>query len=185
MTITAVEAARGGRTLRAAAAVTGVALVVEAGVSIVVDSHVEYHALNAVLNVALAVAALLLAMSGRGAVGTTGVVGGWATCVLALLAGLGGAWVVAVEGFGGAEAPGAAEGVTHTAVLASILFLVLLGLGVRKLDRPSGLLIAASSACLVAMVLVGLDQPEVFAVPEAVLGIGWVRLSAALQDEHR
>ena len=99
---------------------------------------------------------------------------------MALLAVGGGAWAVLVETFTSTESHGIVEGISHTAILASLLFMIPLGLGLRRVDLPSGLVIAASSACLVTMVLAGLDQPEQFLVPEATLGLGWMMLGRAL-----
>lgn len=171
---------RGGGALLGAVVVAGVAFAAEAVTSVVVDAHSGYHSLNAVLNIALLVACANLALSGKDVVGRAGVIGGWVTALMALLAGGGGIWAVLVEGLASAESPSAVEGITHTAVLASMLFMIPLGLGLRRIDRVSGLAIAASSACLVTMVLAGLDQPEVFLVPEAMLGLGWILLSRAL-----
>ena len=171
---------RGGRLLMGAVVVTGVAFAAEAVMSVFVDAHVGYHSLNVVLNVALLVASAGLALVSKTSVGRMGVVGGWATALMALLAAAGGVWAVLVEGFTAAESPGVVEGISHTAVLASILFLVPLGIGLRRVDAVSGLVIAASSACLVAMVLAGLDQPAMFLAPEAALGLGWLLLSRAL-----
>lgn len=171
---------RGGRLLLAAVVVTGVAFAAEALASVFVDAHIEYHSLNSVLNVALLVASAGLALARKAAVGRPGVVGGWATALMALLAAAGGVWAVLVEGFTAGESPGVVEGISHTAVLASILFLVPLGIGLRRVDRVSGLVIAASSACLVVMVFAGLDQPAMFLAPEAALGLGWLLLSRAL-----
>lgn len=171
---------RGGRVLLAAAFVTGAAFAAEAVASVLTDAHVGYHLLNAVLNVALLVASALFALAGKAAVGRLGAIGGWATALMALLAGGGGIWAVLVEGLTSSQSPGIVEGISHTAVLASMLFMIPLGIGLRGVDRVSGLVIAASSACLVTMVLAGLDQPEVFLVPEAALGVGWLLLSRAL-----
>ena len=168
---------RGRRVLLGAAVVTGVAFVAEAVASVYVDTHIGYHSLNAVLNIALLVAGVGLAGLGQAVVGRSGVIGGWGTALMAVLAGGGGIWAVLVETYTDSESPGVVEGISHTAVLASILFMVPLGLGLRRLDRLSGLVIAASSACLVAMALAGLDQPEAFLVPEAALGLGWLLLS--------
>jgi hypothetical protein len=176
---------RGGRLLYGAAVVTGVAFAAEAVASVVLDSHVGYHSLNAVLDAALLVGSVALARSGSASVGRTGVVGGWATALMALLAGVGGIWAVLVEGLTGADTPAAVEGIAHTAVLASLLFMVPLGVGLRRLDRRSGLVIASSAACLVIMVLAGLDRPEVFLVPEMVLGAGWFLLSRRLGADHQ
>lgn len=176
---------RGGRLPLAAVVITGVAFAAEAVASVFVDTHLGYHSLNAVLNLALFAASAWLASSGRAVVGRAGVIGGWATAVMALLAGGGGAWAVAVEALTGSESPGFVEGIAHTAVLASILFMVPLGIGLLRLDRVSGLVIAASSACLVAMVLAGFDQPEMFLVPEAALGTGWLLLSRVLPASGR
>lgn len=171
---------RGGRLVPTAVVVAGVAFVAEALVSVFVDSHVAYHALNAVLNAALLIASASFALAGMRTVGRAGVGGGWATAFMAGLAFIGGIWAVLVEGLSSAESPGVVEGIAHTAVLASLLFLVPLGLGLRRLALVSGYVIAGSSACLVTMVLVGLDQPEAFLVPEAVLGLGWLMLSRSL-----
>lgn len=171
---------RRGRLVLTAVVVAGVAFVVEAVVSIFVDSHVTYHALNGVLSAALLIAGTNVALAGPGAVGRAGVVGGWATAFTALLAFAGALWAVVVEGLSTAESPAAVEGIAHTAVLASLLFLVPLGFGLRRLALVSGYVIAGSSACLVTMVLVGLDQPEAFLVPEAVLGLGWLLLGRSL-----
>lgn len=171
---------RGGRLMLAAVVVTGVAFAAEAVASVFVESHVGYHAPNSVLNVALFVASAGFARSGRAAVGRVGVIGGWGTAVMAALAAGGGIWAVLVEGLTASESPGVVEGIAHTAVLASILLMVPLGIGLRRVDRVSGLVIAASSACLVVMVLAGLDQPEMFLVPEAAMGLGWLMLSRAL-----
>ena len=168
---------RGGRLLLAASAVTGVAFAAEAVVSVIVNAHVGYHSLNLVLNVALLVAGAGFALSGKAVVGQVGAIGGWATALMAVLAGAGGVWAVLVEGFTAAESPGVVEGISHTAVLASMLFMIPLGIGLRRVDRVSGSVIAASSACLVVMVLVGLDQPSMFLAPEAALGLGWLLLS--------
>lgn len=173
-----------GPILSAALLLTGTTFVAEALASLAVDSHVGYHSLNVLVNAGLLAASLRLALAGRGAMGIAGLVGGWATATMALLAAGGGIWAVLVEGFTSAEAPGGVEGVSHTAVLASFLFLVPLGLGLRRLDRVSGLVIAASSACLVAMVLAGLDQPEWFLAPEVALGLGFLLLYRALAQEH-
>lgn len=177
MSITTAVAPRKAHALVAPAALTGACFVAESVASVVVDAHVGYHSLNALLNVALLITVVLIARSGRAVVGRTGIVAGWATAFMAALAGVGGVWAVAVEGFSSAETPGLVEGITHTAVLASVLLMVPLGIAARHLDRVSGLVIAVSSACLVAMVLAGLDQPEMFLVPEAALGIGWLLLS--------
>ena len=171
---------RGGRLLVAAVAVTGIAFAAEAVVSVIINAHVGYHSLNSVLNVALLVAGAGFALSGKAVVGRSGVIGGWATALMALLAGAGGVWAVLVEGFTASEAPGVVEGISHTAVLASMLFMIPLGIGLRRVDRVSGSVIAASSACLVVMVLVGLDQPAMFLGPEAALGLGWLLLTRAL-----
>lgn len=171
---------RGGRLLLAAVVVTGLAFAAEAVASVFVDAHIEYHSLNSVLNVALLVASAGLALARKAAVGRAGVVGGWATALMALLAAAGGVWAVLVEGFTAGESPGVVEGIAHTAVLASILFLVPLGIGLRRVDGVSGLVIAASSACLVVMVIAGFDQPAMFLAPEAALGLGWLLLSRAL-----
>ncbi len=177
----------GGRTLIGAAAVAGVAFTAEAVASVFVDAHIGYHSLNAVLNAALLVASLRIARAGTTVVGRTGVTGGWGTGVMSLLAMGGGVWAVLVETFTSSESPGVVEGISHTAILASMLFLVLLGIGLHRADPVSGPVIAASSACLVAMVLAGLDQPEVFLVPEVALGLGWVLLSRRLRagSSHR
>jgi hypothetical protein len=169
-----------GRLAMTAVVVAGVAFVAEAVVSVFVSSHVSYHALNAVLNAALLVVGGSFAVAGPRVVGRAGVGGGWATAFMALLAFAGGVWAVLVEGLGSAESPGVVEGIAHTAVLASLLFLVPLGLGLRRLGLVPGYVIAGSSACLVTMVLAGLDQPEAFLVPEAVLGLGWLLLSRSL-----
>lgn len=166
--------------LLGAALATGVAFAAEALVSVVIDAHVGYHSLNAVLNLALLVACADLARRGRPVVGRAGVVGGWATAVMALLAAVGGLYVVLVETLSSSESSGAVDGVSHTAVLASILFMIPLGIGLRRLDGVSGLLVAASSASMVVMVLAGLDQPELFLVPEVALGVGWILLSRAV-----
>lgn len=171
---------REGRLMLAAVVVTGVAFAAEAVLSVLVDTHIGYHSLNSVLNVALLVACAGFALSGRAALGRLGVVGGWATALMALLAGGGGIVAMLVEGFTASDSPGLVEGISHTAVLASILFMIPLGIGLRRVDRASGLAIAASSACLVGMVLIGVDQPEMFLAPEAVLGLGWLLLSRAL-----
>lgn len=171
---------RGGRLLLAAVVVTGVAFAAEAVASVFVDTHIGYHSLNSVLNVALLVASAGFALTGKAAVGRAGVVGGWATALMAFLATAGGIWAMLVEGLTAAESPGVVEGISHTAVLASILFLVPLGIGMRRVDGVSGLVIAASSAFLVVMVLVGFDQPAMFLAPEAALGLGWLLLSRAL-----
>lgn len=169
-----------GRLLPSAALVTGAAFALEAVVSVLVDAHVGYHALNTVLNAALVVCCVVIARSGRATVGRIGVIGARATALMALLAAGGGVWTVAVEGLTSTDTPGAVDGIAHTAVLASILFLVPLGLGVRRVDRVAGLILASSSACLVVMVLVGLDQPEAFLAPEALLGVGWLLLGRRL-----
>lgn len=182
LTRAAAPGLRGGRLLLAAVVVTGVAFAAEAVLSVLVDTHSGYHSLNSVLNGGLLVASAGFALSGRAAVGRVGVIGGWATALMALLAGGGGAWALLVEAFTTSDSPGLVEGISHTAVLASILFMVPLGIGLRRVDRASGLVIAASSACLVGMVLAGFDQPEVFLVPEALLGLGWLLLSRALPD---
>lgn len=171
---------RGGRALLGAAVVAGVAFAAEALASVFVDAHIGYHSLNTVLNFALLVASVGFALSGKAVVGRAGVLGGWATAIMALLAGGGGIWAVIVETFTNSESPGIVEGISHTAILASILFMIPLGIGLGRVDRLSGLVIAASSACLVVMVLAGLDQPEVFLAPEAVLGLGWLLLSRGL-----
>jgi hypothetical protein len=171
---------RGGRLLLQAAVVTGTAFAAEAVASVFVDAHVGYHSLNSVLNLALLISSVGFALSGKAVVGRAGVIGGWATALMAVLAGGGGIWAVMVEGFTSSESPGVVEGIAHTAVLASMLFMIPLGIGLRGVNRVSGLVIAASSACLVAMVLAGLDQPEMFLAPEAALGIGWLLLSRAL-----
>lgn len=171
---------RRGRLVLTAVVVAGVAFVVEAVVSVFVDSHVSYHALNVVLNGALVIAGTNFALAGSSAVGRAGVGGGWATAFMALLVFAGGIWTVLVEGLSSAESPGVVEGIAHTAVLASLLFLVPLGLGLRRLALVPGYVIAGSAACLVTMVLAGLDQPEAFLVPEAVLGFGWLLLSRSL-----
>lgn len=171
---------RGGRALLVAVGVAGITFAAEAVASVVVDAHIGYHSLNVVLNIALVVACANLALSGKDVVCRAGVIGGWATALMALLAGGGGIWAVLVEGLTSSESPGVVEGISHTAVLASMLFMIPLGLGLRRIDGVSGLVIAASSASLVTMVLTGLDQPEVFLVPEAVLGLGWILLSRAL-----
>lgn len=170
----------GSRVLLAFAFVTGAAFAAEAVASALTDTHVGYHLLNVVLNAALLVASVLLALAGRTAVGRLGAIGGWATALMALLAGGGGIWAVLVEGLTSSQSPAVIEGISHTAVLASMLFMIPLGIGLRGVDQVSGLVIAASSACLVTMVLAGLDRPEVFLVPEAVLGVGWLLLSRAL-----
>lgn len=172
---------RGARLTLAAVVVTGVAFAAEAVVSVFVDAHIGYHSLNSVLNGALLVASAGFALSGGAVVGRVGVIGGWATAVMALLAGGGGIWAVLVEGLTASEAPGVVEGISHTAVLASILFMIPLGMGLSRVDRVSGLLIAASSACLVVMVLAGFDQAGMFLLPEAATGLGWLLLSRALQ----
>lgn len=171
---------RRGRLVLAAVVVTGVAFVAEAVVSVFADWHVGYHALNAILNAALLIACTSFALAGRAAVGRAGVGGGWATALMALMALAGGIWALLVEGLSAAESPGVVEGIAHTAVLASLLFLVPLGLGLRRVARVAGYVIAGSSACLVTMVLAGLDQPEAFLVPEALLGLGWLLLSRSL-----
>lgn len=171
---------RGGRALLGAAVVAGVAFAAEALASVFVDAHIGYHSLNTVLNIAMLVASVGFALSGKAVVGRAGVLGGWATAIMALLAGGGGIWAVLVETFTNSESPGIVEGISHTAILASILFMIPLGIGLGRVDRLSGLVIAASSACLVVMVLAGLDQPEVFLAPEAVLGLGWLLLSRGL-----
>lgn len=173
---------RATRVLRVAASATGAALLAEAVVSLPVDSHVGYHALNAVLNAALLVSCVVLAVSGRRAVGLAGVLGGWSTALTALLASAGGAVVLLVEGLGSGETSDVVEGIAHTAVLASFLFMVALGVGARRVSRRAGYTIALSSASLVAMVLAGLDQPEVFLVPEAALGLGWLALARSLVE---
>lgn len=175
---------RRGRLLLTAAVVAGVAFVAEAVVSVFADSHVTYHALNAVLDAALLIAGANVALAGQRAVGRAGVGGGWGTAVTALLALTSGIWAVLVEGLSAAVSPGLVEGVAHTAVLASLLFLVPLGIGLRRLALVPGYVIAGSSACLVTMVLAGLDQPEAFLVPEAVLGLGWLLLSRSLRTSN-
>jgi hypothetical protein len=150
--------------------------------SVFLDSHIGYHALNAVLDGALLLTCVMVALAGRRTVGRAGVVGGWATALMALLALAGGVWAVLVEGLGGGESPGVVEGIAHTAVLASLLFVVPLGIGLRRVAGVPGVVIAGSSACLVIMVLAGLDQPEAFLVPEAVLGGGFLLLSRSLPD---
>lgn len=179
---------RRGRLALTAVLVVGVSFVAESVASVFVDSHIGYHAPNAVLNVALLVASTQAALAGRAAVGRAGVIGGWATALMALLAAAGGIWAVAVEGFSSAESPGAVEGIAHTAVLGSVLFLLPLGLGLRHVAKLPGSVIAGSSACLVVMVLVGLDQPEAYLLPEAALGVGWLllgRVLAASRDRTR
>lgn len=171
---------RRGRLVLAAVVVAGVAFVAEGLVSVFADSHVGYHALNMILNAALLIASTSFAIAGRAVVGRAGVVGGWATALMALLALAGGVWAVLVEGLSAAESPAMVEGIAHTAVLASLLFLVPLGLGLRRVARVAGYVIAGSTACLVIMVLAGLDQPEAFLIPELVLGLGWILLSRAL-----
>lgn len=175
---------RRGRLVLAAVVVVGVAFVAEAMVSPFVDSHVAYHALNALLNAALVIASSSLALAGLRAVGRAGVGGGWAAASMALLALAGGIWAVLVEGLSSADPPGVVEGIAHTAVLASLLFLVPLGLGLRRLALVPGYVIAGSSACLVTMVLAGLDQPEAFLLPEAALGVGWLLLSRSLPTSY-
>lgn len=165
-----------GRWTPTAVLVTGLAIVTEAILSGFTDSHVAYHALSAVLHAALMVSALSFARAGRGTVGRAGVVGGWAVAGTAALALGGGVWAVLTEGLAAREVPGVVEGITHTAVLVALLFLVPLGLGLRGVSRVAGSVIAGSSASLVGMVLAGLDQPEVFLVPEAILGLGWLLL---------
>ena len=167
----------GGRTLLGAAAVAGIAFAAEAVASVYVDAHVGYHSLNVVLNAALLVASVALGRFGTAVVGRAGVIGSWATAFMAALAVGGGVWAVLVETFTNSESPGVVEGISHTAILASMLFMVPLGVGIRRVDRVSGLVIAASSACLVIMVLAGLDQPEIFVMPEVALGMGWLMLS--------
>lgn len=170
--------------LRAAAGVAGAAFVAEACVSVVVTSHLGYHGLNVVLNVALMLASAAVALVGRAGVGTVGVVGGWATATMALLASAGGVCAVLVEGLSPAKSPGVVEGVAHTAVLASLLFLVPLGLGLRRVARVAGYTIAGGAACSVVMVLAGLDQPEMFLLPEAALGVGWILLSRSMSTSE-
>lgn len=168
---------RRGQLVLAAVAVTGVAFVVEAMAGVVVHTHIGYHALNTILNAALLVASAGLALTGRRAVGRSGVWGGWATAIMALLASAGGVCAVLVEGLSSGDSPGLVEGISHTAVLASLLFLVPLGLGLRAVARVPGYVIAGGAACCVVMVLVGLDQPEAFLLPEATLGLGWLLLT--------
>lgn len=180
LTATTDPGLRAGRLMLAAVVVTGVAFVAEAVMSVLVDAHIGYHSLNAVLNLGLLVACVRFTPWGKAAVGRLGVIGAWATALMALLAGGGGVWAVLVEGSTASESPGLVEGIAHTAVLASILFMIPLGIGLRRVDRVSGLVIAASSACLVVMVLAGLDQPEMFLAPEAALGLGWLLLGRAL-----
>lgn len=171
---------RGGPLMLAAVVVTGIAFAAEAVASVLVDAHIGYHALNSVLNVALLVACGGFALAGRAVVGRAGVIGACAAALMAVLAGGGGIWAVLVEGSTASRSPGLVEGISHTAVLASILFMIPLGIGLRRIDKVSGLVIAASSACLVIMVIAGHDQPAMFLAPEAALGLGWLLLSRAL-----
>ena len=79
----------GGRVLLRAVVVTGVAFVAEAVASVFVDAHIGYHSLNTVLNIALLIASVGFARSGKAVVGRAGVIGGWATALMALLASAG------------------------------------------------------------------------------------------------
>lgn len=174
-----------GPVFHAALIGAGLAFVAEALTGPFVESHVAYHSLNAVLNLALVVASVRMALGGRAAVGWAGSIGGWATALMALVAGAGGVSAVLVEGLTSATIPGLIEGIAHTTVLASLLFLVPLGFGLRHLDSGSGLVVAASSACLVIMVIAGLDQPGWFLAPEACLGLGFVMLARSLSGGDR
>lgn len=177
------SATDGGNVTTIAAITAGCAFMAESVVSLVIDSHVGYHALNVVLNAALLVVAVSVARAGRARVGAAGVVGGWGTAVMALLAGAGGLWTLLAEGLASSGTPGVVDGIAHTAVMASILFMVPVGIGLRRSSSIAGTVIAVAAACIVAMILGDLDAPEVFLVPEAALGAGWFLYGRSMRTQ--
>jgi len=157
-----------------AAALTGALFIIEAVASLVIDSHVGYHAINVPLNMALVVAAVAMRVRTGGRAITAGVI---VTVLGAALAAAGGAVALVTEGLSGATAPEATEGIAHTAVPLSLLGLISFGIGLGRRFR-AGYLVAAAAAVSIALVLGGLDPPEAFLVPEAALGAGWLLLAA-------
>lgn len=161
--------------LARAATIAGSFYILEAVLSVYVDSHVGYHAPNLLLNAGLLVAAVCL---GRRPMPTrTGRVGAVLTSIGAGLAAAGGLVAVVLEGTGLGQSPGSVEGIAHTAILLALLGSVVLGAGLRGSLRVSGAAIAVTAAVLLGMVLAGLDDPGLFLAPEALHGIVWLWLA--------
>jgi hypothetical protein len=167
-----------------AASALGALCIVEALASPLVDAHVGYHLPNALLNLALVVVVLTLLRTGRAGIGKTGIVGGVLCLLGAVPALVGGAMVVAIEGIGSGTVGDLAEGLAHTGVLLSILAMVPLAVGMRRSFGRAAMLVAIAAAALVAMVLAGLDDPIMFLVPEALLGLGWLLVARPSHDDR-
>lgn len=155
----------------------GSLFVVEALMSPVVEAHAAYHAVNSPLNAALALACLALwsplRRGGRIAAGFT--------VAFAALALIGGTWALAAL-LAGNSAPDAADGIAHTAVLASFLSMAFLGLAIRRFARMPGVLLAVASFVPVVLVLgLDLDSPWLFLVPELAVGCAWLALARAMR----
>ena len=178
MSATTTTAAATGETARAvpqlAAAQTGILFVIEALISPVMDSHVGYHLLNVPLNVALIAAVVVIVRRCRGRAVR---VGGAITVFAGFIAAAGGVVALVVEGLAGSAAPELSEGLAHTAVLLSMVGFTVFGLGLGGRLRPA-YLVAAGAFTALALVLVGLDDPLMFLLPEAAIGAGWLWLAA-------
>lgn len=167
VTIGVQGAARTAQRTAWAAALAGGLFGVEGLASPFVEGEVAYHGINAPLSLALALACAGIWVLLHGAIGRTGRAGVYVTGLGAALAAGGGAVAMVQQ-------VDAVEGLAHTAVLLSILGLVPLGIGLRRVAGVAGALVAASAGILVALVLAGADQPEVFLVPEVALGAALV-----------
>ncbi len=165
----------------------GALFVVEALWSPFAESHVGYHLPNFLLNAFLAVGVVGLYLYQKGHLGWLGRVGFYLTVAGAIVAALGGLLVVLVEGVFGGTVSGVLDGITHTLVLLVILGSLLFGIATFRanvLARGGALLVGLFSLVIVAVVLIGLDSPWLFLVPEALLGVGWAWLGYSLWSEH-
>lgn len=167
-----------------AARIAGALFVVEALASPfeIVRAEIQYHGPNSLLNLAVAIAALGIYRSAKERIGRSGRVGARVLVFAATIAGVGGLVSLSFALSEG-KSPGLVEGVVHTAVLLAILAMVPFAVGLRRSVNRPGLLMLVASAMIVALVLIGLDSPWIFFVPEALLGAAWWWTGSAI-DAH-
>lgn len=169
-------------TAASASIVAGALFVVEALLSPfhLVNSEIQYHGPNSILNLASAAAALGIYRFAKNEIGRSGRVGSRLLIFAAGITGVGGLVPFLTVLFGG-KAPGLVEGIVHTTVLLAILAMIPFAVGLRKLSSGPGLLMMIASIALVALVIIGFDDPWIFLGPEALLGAAWWWTGSALR----
>lgn len=171
---------RGGFVI--SALVAGGAFLAQAIISPLTASHAAYHAVDAVL--ALATAVALFAVARHQPVWSSGPAraAAWGGALIGLVLGVGD-MIAALAEIAAASEIGIVEGIVHSFVLLLLLALAFFGAALRGAAKLPGLLLGGASLLLLVMVLGGLDQPEQFLIPELLLGCGWLWLATTVRAE--